>query len=383
LRRANFCRQDFGELIIGTEKIPLSLISTFEKFVRRTEAPTQYRSQSYWSTRQIKSGLEQSIPNGERLKTLREWGDYSLAYSVATQPRLEYFGDARGFLAYGSRFGYTFVLGDPLCAESDKPELLREFLARFRSPAFVQVGESTARVLQDLGFKVNEIGVDTRLDLGSYSFAGKDKEWIRYAANWVARRGYCIEEGLISSREAEIEQISEQWRKTRTISRKEVRFLNRPMPMIDEEDVRRFFYISPEGKVEAFVFFDPLFEAGKLIGYVTCIKRRTPECSAYAETAIMKRAIEVFQGEGVPALWLGLSPLAQIDDHQFRFSRGLNLAGRYLHYSRWFNRLCYNFRGHTQYKRRFRGEEVKMYYASRSLNNSTRLLALCSLCGAF
>lgn len=352
-------------------------------YARSGPPPIDQRLPSYWATRHLSESGRAAISLADRTRALQLWGNFSLAYSVAYQPKLEYFGDANGFLAYGRRGGYTFVLGDPLCPEEDKADLLRRFLAKFRSPSFVQINESTARCLVAQGFKINEIGIDTWLELPSYSFAGKDKEWLRYADNWVTKRGYRIEEGTIADREAEVLEVSERWRSTRTISRKEVRFLNRPIPMTDEPDVRRFFYVSPAGRLEAFVFFDPLYEGGRLAGYVTCIKRRIPESSTYAEAAIMKRAIETFKRENVSRLWLGLSPLADIEDRLFQPSRGLHWVGRYLHHAAWFNRLCYNFHGHTQYKKRFRGNEVKMYYASRSPNNTLRILTFCSLCGAF
>ena len=115
------------------------------------------------------------------------------------------------------------------------------------------------------------------LDLDSYNFVGKDKEWLRYAENWVTKRGFRIEEAGFKEYESEILGVSESWRATRTIKKKEVRFLSRPIVMNDELDVRRFFLFDAAGKIAAFVFFDPVYEAGRVTGYVTCIKRRQPD----------------------------------------------------------------------------------------------------------
>ena len=95
----------------------------------------------------------------------------------------------------------------------------------------------------------------------------------------------------------------------------------------------------------------------------------------------MKTAIEQFQREGVAHVWLGLSPLAQIEDREFRFNRPFHWSLRYLHGAGWLNKHFYNFVGHTQYKSRFRGNEEKTYYATPARFNSYRLLALASLCG--
>lgn len=348
------------------------------------EANTIYNrtAPSYWAENQ--SGSKPSeVSLHDREQALRRWGNFSLAYSTAYQPRLEYFGDANGYLAYARRMGLTFVLGDPVCSSANRKGLLSAFLDRNQRVSFVHINESTARDLSDLKFFVNEMGVDTLLDLKAFSFAGKDREWLRYADNWVSRRGYQIVEGTVGAFEQQIVSVSEAWRTSRTVKRKEVRFINRPIPMRDENDVRRFFLLSPEGHLEAFVYFDPLYCEGQIQGYVTCIKRRLPTSSNYVEPAIMKQVIEVFQREGVTSLWLGLSPGANIENRLFPCSRGLHWVSRYCHQAAWFNRYIYNFKGHTQYKSRFRGSEHKVYYASRARFNVFRLMTLASLCGVF
>ena len=344
------------------------------------ETGKQLYAPSYWS--HVHGSKETQLPLNTRLELLRRHGNFSLAYSTAVQSQMEYFGDAQGYIAYRVRGGMTFALGDPVCPPERVSTLLEDFVKARRRPSFIQVHHDTARVLESLGFFVNDMGVDTRLDLDSYNFVGKDKEWLRYAENWVTKRGFRIEEAGFKEYEAEILGVSESWRATRTIKKKEVRFLSRPIVMNDELDVRRFFLFDAAGKIAAFVFFDPVYEAGRVTGYVTCIKRRQPGAPQYAEPAIMKRAIEQFQREGLNSVWLGLSPLANIENSEFRHNRILHWTTRYYHQAGWMNKYFYNFLGHTQYKSRFRGTEVKVHYASSVRFNSFRLLALASLCGA-
>ncbi len=321
------------------------------------------------------------IPLAKRFELLRKHGDFSLAYNTATQPLLQYFGDQRGYIAYRQRWGLTFVLGDPVCSDADRADVVGEFLQTHPRATFVHCSANTARVLESLRYRINEIGVDTKLDLENFTFAGKQREWLRYADNWMSRRGYAIREGSFSDDPEQVEHVSESWRQTRTVKRKEVRFLNRPIVLDDEPGVRRFMLYDAANQLQAFVVFDPLWRDGKVSGYVTCMKRRMPELPQYAEPAIMKRAIEVFQAENVPAVWLGLSPLATIENRQFRTNRMLHWTTRYYHQAGWINRYFYNFQGHTHFKQRFRGEEQLVYYASRCWWNTRRLLALSSLCG--
>ena len=96
----------------------------------------------------------------------------------------------------------------------------------------------------------------------------------------------------------------------------------------------------------------------------------------------MKAAIEQFQQEGVQRVMLGLSPLAGIEDREFRanrlthfsWSRGMNAW--------WLNRFFYNLRGHADFKRRFEGIEEQTYYASDCLFNDFRVVAMLRMAGA-
>jgi phosphatidylglycerol lysyltransferase len=342
-----------------------------------------HRPPTYWAQSFAPSAENDQVPRAVRLDLLRRFGSFSLAYSIAFQPHLQYFGDDRGFLAYRQRGGITFVLGDPICSPERRRDLLQEFLLVHQRPSFVQIGRETADILSRLGFSINEMGIDSRIDLRSYSFAGQDKEWLRYADNWVSKRHYRIDEGDIRQYEAEIVAVSEAWRSTRTIKRKEVRFLSRPIVMEDEVDTRRFFLFDDQGRMLAFVFFDPIYSEQRVVGYVTCFKRRVPDATPYAEPAIMKRAIETFQREGREHVLLGLSPLANIEDPEFRCNRLLHWSLKYYFRAGWLNRRFYNLEGHSQYKARFRGNEEKVYYATPAWFNTYRLLALTSLCGIF
>ncbi|MEO8496723.1 MAG: phosphatidylglycerol lysyltransferase domain-containing protein [Planctomycetota bacterium] len=143
---------------------------------------------------------------------------------------------------------------------------------------------------------------------------------------------------------------------------------------------RRFYFFDADQRLLAFVFFDPLHRDGRLIGYVACSKRRHPDAPVYAEQAIMKHAIEVFQREGCQELRLGLSPLAWIEEREPRSSWCLNRLFRYGFSSRAVNKSYYNVQGLAEYKRRFLGREEKVYFATRSQFNPLQLAALIKVC---
>jgi phosphatidylglycerol lysyltransferase len=337
-------------------------------------------TQTYWAAEQDE--LESKISRSARDELLRKFGDFSLAFSTAVQPRLEYFGDDQGFISYRRRWGVTFALGDVVAAPDRIPELVDGFVRQQKHVVFCQASRTLAAHLNDRGFFVNEMGVDTTIDLADYTFVGKQKEWLRYAANWCQRREFrIIEANFGQIHPDQVEEVSEAWRNTRTVKSKEVRFLNRPIVLEDEPDVRKFFFLSPQGKLLAFIFLDPLYRDGQLIGFVTAFKRRHPEAPMYSEQALMKRVIEVLKDEGHQVLRLGLSPLANIADDRFMFSSLTQRVFNGSYNAGWVNRYFYHLHGHADYKRRFRGNEEKVYFCSNRGFSLYRLFALIGLCG--
>ncbi len=337
-------------------------------------------TQTQWAQEQ--DPAETDVSQKDRIAAFHRFGDFSLAWSTVVQPLLSHDGDAGGYIAWRKRWGQTVALGDPLCHRDSLTDHLKQIIDRRPGISFCQISDSTANALSRLDYVVNQMGIDTTLMLDDYTCAGKEKEWLRYASNWTRKRGFEVREQSMAQVTPEaIVQLSEAWRKTRTIKRKEVRFLNRPIVLVDEPDVRKFFLYDAENKLQAFVFLDPLYKDGQISGYVTSFKRRDPNSSMYAEQAIMKHIIDTLKSEGIPKLTLGLSPLAEIEAGPFRESSLRRwLFGR-TYDSRLINRHFYNLQGHADYKRRFRGANEKVWFASPRGTNPCRLFALIALCG--
>ena len=317
-----------------------------------------------------------------RWSVARHFGDFTIAYATVCQPGLQHFADHRGYQAYAHRWGVAFALGDPVAEGRHHDGLIDDFCRAHPKSCFVNVDETTAARLSDRGFRVTQMGIDTILDLPTYTFAGKSKEPLRYAANWLERRQYTIRELTYDQFDFErVRDLSDAWRRTRTIRNREVTFLNRPLLSEDEPDVRKFFLFDANEHLQAFVFFDPVYEAGEVTGYSTVFKRRRPQATNYAEQGIMKHAIETFQAEGRKTVRLGLSPLADIARHSYPRNPLLEFWWSYAYRAGWVNRYFYNLQGHAQFKRRFRGIERPVFFASPVLFNDLRIVALLRLMG--
>jgi lysylphosphatidylglycerol synthetase-like protein (DUF2156 family) len=318
-----------------------------------------------------------------RLKALREFGDFALAYSATFQTGLDYFGDEEGFLAYKQVGSTAFVLANPLAPIAGCEDLIRSFVSERSDVCFWQASRPVAQILEKIGFCVNEMGTETRIELGSYDFDGPRKRNFRRALSRAACCSYTIAERLVTSLDREeLQAVSQRWRQTRGVKNREMTFLTRPAILDDEVDVRKFFTFNPQGCLQAFAFFDPIYKAGKVLGYLCSAKRRLPEADSLVGYALLHRAIRTFQDEGKAMLSLGLSPLCGIEDSELSCNRLLSFGFRALYRSRLFNQLIYPLQGYAAHKGAFCGSAQQTYCAFKrglALSQLVKMPRACNL----
>jgi lysylphosphatidylglycerol synthetase-like protein (DUF2156 family) len=304
------------------------------------------------------------IAKKERLPALREYGNFALAYSATFQPGLDYFGDDQGFLAYKQVGSTAFVLSNPVAPIGACEDLIRGFVSERRDFCFWQVSRRVAKILEKIGFRVNEMGTETQIELNGYDFGGPRKRNFRTAVNRAARRGYTIAERSVNSLDREeLQTVSERWRRTRGVKNREMTFLTRPAILDDEVDVRKFFTFDDKGRLQAFAFFDPIYEGGEIVGYLCSAKRRLPEADALVGYAVLHHAIRIFRDEGKAFLSLGLSPLCGIEDKELSSNRLVSFGFRMVYRSQLFNQLIYPLQGFAAHKGAFCGSAEQTYCA--------------------
>jgi lysylphosphatidylglycerol synthetase-like protein (DUF2156 family) len=316
--------------------------------------------------------------SSRRHEMIYRYGNFTMAYATL-QPGMKYFEAHGGYLAYDTCWGINFVLGDPVAPLHCYSVLVSDFLKQHPRSCFCQISAPVGAILARHGYFVNEFGSDIELYLPSYNFEGPKKSKFRQAANKIEREGYTIEEGLFKAADHRaIETLSSSWRSTKTVKR-EARFLVRPLAFGEEPDVRKICLRASDGHLVAFVVFDPIYEDGQVVGYSPAIKRRASDAPTGAEEAITKFAIERFRDEGMTTFRLGLLPLHNVEKSAFRDSRLLRAFFQWLycHGDRW----VYSFRGHADFKHRYRGWVRKVYFGTyTSWGNTLNLIALMRLC---
>ncbi len=298
----------------------------------------------------------------ERLAYFRRFGGQALSYT-ALQPEMSYFDlEGVGYIAYQVKYGRRFVLGDPVCAPEDLPRLIEAFLAEDDKSVFLPVQLETARVLhEDFGFFATQIGCETQLDLERWSPQGRRMRNFRRAAHHAERRGVTVEEAADIDPE-EIDRVSTAWRHGRTLKKRWLKFVSRPIEAEPDGGVRKFL-ARANGELVGYVLFDPIFEDGRVIGYGPSLSAFTPEFRNGLYYLILERAAQVFRAEGIARINLGLSPLDVVAPAQ-PFESRLLRAGLTL--LRLTGDRLYNFTGLSFIKRKFYGEQMPVFAAHRA-----------------
>jgi phosphatidylglycerol lysyltransferase len=330
------------------------------------------------------SSTQPSVARSEnlRLRALRAYGNFALAYSATFQAGLDYFGDADSFLAYKQVGSTAFVLANPLSPISASEDLIRRFVSQRSDVCFWQASRPVAEILEKIGFRVNEMGTETRIELSGYDFDGPTKRNFRRALHHASSKNYLIAERSVTSLDRqELQAVSERWRQTRGVKDREMTFLTRPAILDDEIDVRKFFAFDHGGSLKAFAFFDPIYKQGEVVGYLCSAKRRLPEADTMVGYALLHRAIRTFQDEGKAILSLGLSPLSGIEDKELSSNCFVSFCFRAAYRSRLFNRIIYPLQGFAAHKGAFCGSAEQTYCAFKQGLALSQLVKMPRACG--
>ncbi len=299
---------------------------------------------------------------------IQHYGRQSSAY-FNLQSDVRRFGDPRlGFVAYApvnTLLGrVNIVFANPVCAPSIQSLLLRQCLEQVPGQfLFSGIDDSVTGDLQALGFTINAMGTEFRVRIPAFDTVGRDKKQLRHAGNLGRRCQLRVREQ--QAREVDtrqMERISRHWRQHKRVRSHELRLLTRPPVFSDEWGVRRFYAYDREDRLLGYVFFDPFFENGNVVGYTANILRQDMEQSPSGLLDfIILEAMECFHREGIEYLSLGISPL-----HNIEAIPGDNPLIRHVaqFLYRHGNRL-YAFRSLAYHKTRYRGEETRWYLASR------------------
>ena len=262
------------------------------------------------------------------------------------------------------------VLADPICSDENLKALIDAFLKVKSDPIFLHINHKTGAILNELGFSVNQLGIETIIDIQNFSLTGNKKQQLRRARNGAKKDNLSVleinrvDDAMLKS----FKEISDVWMREKVISDNEMQFIVRPIVYVDELDVRKFVAVK-DGEVVAFVIFDPMYEDGKVVGYIANHLRSILDTSYSVVDFIILEALDKFKAEGKKKLSLGLSPLAKVDDtREFKHSKLLKAHFQYAFEKA---NYLYNFKNLARHKLKYRPDlegarEEKVYCAMKT-----------------
>jgi lysylphosphatidylglycerol synthetase-like protein (DUF2156 family) len=311
----------------------------------------------------------------ERVGYLKKYGNHCMSFSQF-QPEMHYFDiSGIGYIAYRKRWGRRFVLADPVCDERDREYLIGEFLKDKTNTAFIQVSEPVADLLHEkFGMYSSQFGIESIVDLKTWDLKGKKKQVLRTAINKAQKEGVRFVE--MNEGSTFDDNLSKTWMRTRRVKKKEVVFLIRTKDQEYQVGTRRFYAFLGEEAL-GFIHFDPVYEGGKLIGYVPNISRFSPDFKQGIFYPLMVHAMETFKSEGVPSLYLGISPAAVDDTDKPCESKLFKTIVRLLYK---YGNFFYSFKGLQFTKSRFQGTEVKTFCSHTELLPTRSFITVFHMC---
>lgn len=304
---------------------------------------------------------------------LRNFGGEALSYATI-QEGMEYFiDDELGYIAFTTvthpvfaRKPKRIVLSDPVCSRENLWELLGKFLQDNPSAVFVVISEHCAEVLRDMGYKVNCIGPEPELPVQTYNTGGnwRDLDMIKRARNESKREGVVIrEERLEEVASEKLAALSSRWMGTKILNDREIWIYARRPVWESEPDVRKFVAYDKMGEIIGFVFYDPVYRDGRVIGYSANTSRCDESRYGRLATAIHMEAVDVFRREGVETLNLCLAPFVRLHLGKYNDDK---LTRMFFELSERYGNRIYNFKGLAFHKSKYRVKEKPLYFASKS-----------------
>ncbi|MFI5778771.1 bifunctional lysylphosphatidylglycerol flippase/synthetase MprF [Nocardia sp. NPDC051570] len=219
-----------------------------------------------------------------------------------------------GFVCYRPVGKYWIQFGGPFAEPSERPELLKSFLAEAhrqrRRVLALQVQGADARLYADIGMRVNQAGASYAVDLADMTLKGKKFVSLRNKISRARRAGLEIAEVDAEEYAGAIADIDRRWLREKGRHVKELEFL------IGEiggpaQSSRKLFLGTIAGEPIGYLSFAPVY--GQYSGWLHDLSRRIPQAPPGVMEAINFHAATGFRESGASWLHFGFTPFTGLD----------------------------------------------------------------------
>lgn len=315
---------------------------------------------------------ETPAPSVDDVKTeLRSTGGGTLSW-MTTWEGMSYARFGRGIVAFQRRSGVALVLGDPLGPEETRPDTIRSFIDRAElaglAPCFFSAGENTRAALPE-GWRSIVVADDTIVDLPGLQFTGKAWGAVRTSLNRAEREGMTFRLSRLADEPWGIRQqlraISDSWVGDKGLP--EMGFTLGTLDEANDPEVRVAIAISPDGDVDGFLSWLPMYGEGHVRGWTLDLMRRRDGGFGPVMEYLIGSSARQFSDEGAEVLSLSGAPLA----HEYPADAGV-LADLQTRMATMLEPV-YGFASLHRFKQKFHPRYETMYLLYRDEADLTRI----------
>jgi lysylphosphatidylglycerol synthetase-like protein (DUF2156 family) len=279
----------------------------------------------------------------------------------------------RGIVAYQRRAGVALALADPLGPESSRAESVAEFIAMAEHagliPCFFSADDATRAAVPET-WRALVVADDTIVDLPGLEFTGKRWNSVRSSLNRADREEMTFRMTRLRDEswgtQQQLRAISEMWVGDKGLP--EMGFTLGTLTEAEDPEVRLAIAISPEGDVDGFLSWLPVYgDGGAVRGWTLDLMRRRDGGFGPVMEFLIGSSAKLFSEEGAEIMSLSGAPLA----HEYPADAGMIAALS--------DKLAeslepvYGFQSLHRFKEKFHPRYETMYLLFRDESDLTRI----------
>lgn len=270
----------------------------------------------YSFVRTVKSKHTANENHREKAKfLLKQYGDSSVDHFKVYKDKLIFLSDVfDAFVAYRIAGGFAIVLEEPVCAEEDKLDVIKEFDLHCRKmglkPAFYRVDESSILWFNQLRKQKLMIGQEAILDVATFTLEGKDRKSLRNGLNSLQKKGFTAKLNIAPHAPefvARLKKVSDEW--LDEFEKNESVF---SQGMFDENELKNEDIITVEdneGNIAAFLNIIPDYAEDDC---TYDLIRKTKDAPGAAMDALIVKLVDYAKERNRQFINLGLVPMTGI-----------------------------------------------------------------------
>lgn len=244
---------------------------------------------------------------------LQTWGGGTLSW-MTTWEGNSYARTSSGIVAYQRRAGTAIVLADPLGPAASRAESVQEFVGMAERaglvPCFFSADDATRAVIPE-GWRSLIVADDTIVDLAGLEFTGKRWAAVRTSMNRAGREEMTFRMTRLSEEPWGVQQqlraISDMWVGDKGLP--EMGFTLGTLQEARDPEVRLALALSPEGNVDGFLSWLPVYGEGRIEGWTLDLMRRRDGGFGPVMEFLIGSSARFFADEGARMLSLSGAPL--------------------------------------------------------------------------